>query len=162
MTVIAAVITEACAIVAADTRVVKSDGLVFPAAKLRRIRGGIAGAAGDDEAVQVFLDWMAATGGDLAARPHIRKSLEWEGMVVTQTTITEYGGRDPWPDQVRRPFHAIGSGAAGALAVMAYQALELLPLDPRAAVRAVCETNNGCGRPIDVRTIRGRRANVEG
>lgn len=160
MTVIAGVVTEAGVIVAADTRVLKSDGSVYPTAKLRRVRGGIVGASGDDDAVQEFLDWQVA-GGDINQRPYFRKGADFEGLLVTPREITEFGGRAPWPDVVRRQFHAIGSGAQGALAVMAYQAQHLYPLDPRAAIAATCSINADCARPIDVMQIRPRRAKQE-
>lgn len=158
MTVIAAVLTKAGgAVVAADSLVAKGSGETFPAPKLLRIpRVGIAAAAGDTEPVQVFLDWMAH-GGDVKARPYMRRGWVWEGMLVTRTKILDYGGQQPFPDEVKRPFHAIGVGADAALAVLAYQVHQLLPLDPRAAVRAVCEVHHDCGLPVDFLTLRPGR-----
>ena len=125
------------------------------------MRGGIAAAAGDDEAVQLFLDWQAH-GGDVKARPYMRKGWSWEGILVTRDTIFDYCGRAPYPDEVRKPFHAIGAGGDAALSVLAYQALNLLPLDPRAAIAAVCEVHSSCGLPIDYLTLRPTKRGSHG
>lgn len=159
MTVIAAVLTKAGgAIVAADSLVAKGSGETFPAPKLRRVpRLGIAAAAGDDEAAHLFLDWMAS-GGDLKLRPRMRREWTWEGMLVTRTKILDYGcSSAPFPDEVKRPFHAIGVGADAALAVLAYQAKHFLPLDPRSAIEAVCDIHHDCGGPVDFLTLRPPR-----
>lgn len=154
MTVIAAVLTKAGgAIVAADSLTAKESGEIFPAPKLLRTRRGIAAASGDDEAVQIFLDWQAH-GGDVKLRPRMKASWDWEGMLVTREKILDFAGCLPFPDEVKRPFHAIGAGAAPALAVLAYQALKFLPLDPRAAVEAVIEIHHHCGGPVDFLTLR--------
>lgn len=156
MTVIAAVITQAGgAIVAADSLTVKGSGEKFPTPKILRTKRGIVGAAGDAEAIQAFIDWMAH-GGDVKARPYIPRKLIWEGMLVTRTAIYDYGGSAPFPDEVKRPFHAIGMGADAAMAVLAYQALKFLPLDPREAVEAVCEVHHDCAGPVDFLTLRPR------
>lgn len=149
MTVIAAVRTQdGGALVAADSLVRKESGEKFQTRKLLRLRGGrVAAAAGDDEAVQLFLDWMRH-GGDVKARPYMRRGWTWEGMLVTRSGIFDFGGRQPFPDMVHKPFHAIGAGADAAMAVMAYQALQLLPLDPRTAVKAVCDIHADCGGPV--------------
>ena len=155
MTVIAAVLTLAGgAIVAADSLVTKGSGETFPAPKLRRVRQGIAAAAGDDEATHAFLDWMES-GGDLKQRPRMYRSWSWEGMLVTRERIIDYGGSSaPYPDVVKRPFHAIGMGADAALAVLAFQAQNFLDLDPRTAVAAVCEVHHDCGGPVDFLTLK--------
>lgn len=157
MTVIAAVrLPDGGAVVAADSQVQKESGEKFQTRKLLRLRGGrIAAAAGDDEAVQLFLDWMAH-GGDVNARPYIRRKLTWEGLLVTREGIYDYGGCAPFPDRVDKPFHAIGAGADAALAVLAYQAVNLLPLDPKAAIRAVCTVHAECGGPVHAMTIKGK------
>lgn len=157
MTVIAAVLTKAGgAIIAADSMVSKVSGEKFPTRKLRRVRGGVAAAAGDDEAVQVFLEWQAA-GGNIKERPYMKRGWEWEGMLVTRDKIIDFGGQQPFPDAVERPFHAIGAGADGALAVLAYQVAMILPLDPAAAIRAVCTVHRDCMPPINVMRLRGSR-----
>lgn len=155
MTVIAAVRTaDGGAIVAADSLVRKESGEKFHTRKLLRLRGGkIAAAAGDDEAVQLFLDWMAH-GGDVKARPYMRRAWVWEGMLVTRVGIFDYGGSSPFPDKVDKAFHAIGAGADAALAVLAFQTLQLQPLDPKAAVRAVCKVHADCGEPVHSLAIR--------
>lgn len=154
MTVIAAVITKAGgAIVAADSLTVKGTGEKFPAPKLLRTRRGIVGAAGDDEAIQLFMDWMVH-GGDVKVRPYMKKAWTWEGILVTREKIYDFGGRQPFPDEVKRPFHAIGAGADAALAVLAYQALKFMPLDPREAIEAVCEVHHDCAGPVDFLTLR--------
>lgn len=154
MTVIAAVLTKSGgAIVAADSLVVKELGQTFTTSKLRRVKQGIAAAAGDDEAVQLFLDWQAH-GGKMAERPYMRRAWSWEGILVTRDKIIDFGGRQPYPDEVKQPFHAIGVASDAALAVLAYQTIHLLPLDPCAAIAAVCEVHNQCGTPIDFLTLR--------
>lgn len=150
MTCIAAVLTKSGgAIVASDSMVAKDSGEKFPSRKLRRVRGGVAAAAGDDEAVQLFLEWQAA-GGNVKERPYMKRAWQWEGMLVTRSKIIDFGGQQPFPDEVERPFHAIGVGADGALAVLAYQVAMVHPLDPAAAIRAVCTVHRDCGPPINV------------
>lgn len=158
MTVIAAVRTpDGGALVAADSLVRKESGEKFQTRKLLRLRGGrIAAAAGDDEAVQLFLDWMKH-GGDVNARPYMRRAWTWEGMLVTREGIFDFGGCSPFPDEVAKPFHAIGAGADAALAVLAYQTAQLLPLDPRTAVKAVCDVHADCGGPVHFLTVKGRK-----
>lgn len=158
MTVIAAVRTpDGGALVAADSLVRKESGEKFQTRKLLRLRGGrIAAAAGDDDAVQLFLDWMKH-GGDVNARPYMRRSWVWEGMLVTREGIFDFGGCSPFPDEVAKPFHAIGAGADAALAVLAYQTATLLPLDPRTAVRAVIDVHADCGGPVHFLTVKGRK-----
>lgn len=158
MTVIAAVRTpDGGALVAADSLVRKESGEKFQTRKLLRLRGGkIAAAAGDDEAVQLFLDWMKH-GGDVNARPYMRRAWTWEGMLVTKEGIFDFGGCSPFPDRVDKPFHAIGAGADAALAVLAYQKSQVLALDPRSAVKAVCEVHADCGGPVHFMTVKGRK-----
>lgn len=158
MTVIAAVRTpDGGAVVAADSLVRKDSGEKFHTRKLLRLRGGrIAAAAGDDEAVQLFLDWMRH-GGDVKARPYMRRAWVWEGMLITREGIFDFGGSSPFPDQVDKPWHAIGAGADAAMAVLAYQASHLLPLDPKTAVRAVCDVHADCGGPVHTMTVKGTK-----
>lgn len=154
MTVIAAVLTRAGgAIVAADSLVAKESGETFPAPKLLRTKQGIAAASGDGEACQIFLDWQLH-GGDVKKRPRMKASWDWSGILVTRDKILDFDGILPFPDQVKRPFHAIGAGADAALAVMAYQALKFLPLDPVEAIEAVIEIHHHCGGPVDFLTLR--------
>lgn len=157
MTVIAAIITEdGGAVVAADSQTSKESGEKFPSPKLMRTRRGIAAAAGDAEAVAAFLDWQSR-GGSMKERPRMHREWTWEGMLVTREKIIDFGGRPIAADDVKRPFHAIGIGADAAMAVMAYQIGQLLDLDPRAAVAAVCEVHTDCGLPVDFLTLRPRK-----
>jgi len=98
-----------------------------------------------------------AHGGDVKARPYMRRAWVWEGMLVTREGIFDFGGSSPFPDQVSKPFHAIGAGADAALAVMAYQTLQLQPLDPKAAVRAVWTGVSNAGPDFWVTTRTGPR-----
>lgn len=157
MTVIAtARYQDGSVIVAADSRTSKGS-VHFPAPKLRRTRTGIVAAAGDDEAVQTFLDW-ATHGADVKHRPHMKRAWagEFEGLMVTRAGIFDYSTA-LMPDEVKRFYHAIGSGAEAAMAVFAFGEAQGWVCDPRAVVKAVCEVNKDCGPPVDFLTLRSRR-----
>lgn len=139
--------TIACSLkglsMAADSRV-NLDAIHFPSKKIEIIQGSIVGAAGDSVNINAFLSWLKKP--KRSTPPDIAEGTDFEGLVLTKDGIYWYES-DFVPLKVERDFHAIGSGAAAAIAAM------MCGKTPLQAVKIACQIDPGSGLPVDVLKI---------
>jgi ATP-dependent protease HslVU (ClpYQ) peptidase subunit len=118
MTTIAATRTA----LAGDSMVsMEAKGMWYPAKKIRRVKLGIVGAAGDSGDCTRLMDW-AETGFNDKKRPKFQTPggdedeailllLNAEGIFMMSTA-------DPYPELIAQDFYAIGSGGKAAHAAL--------------------------------------------
>ncbi len=99
----------------------EGKGLWYPARKIRRVKGGIVGAAGEAGDCVRLVDW-AEQGFNEKKRPKFQTAagdedeaililLNAEGIHMMSTT-------DPYPELIAKDFYAIGSGGKAAYAAL--------------------------------------------
>ncbi|MGH7807762.1 MAG: hypothetical protein ACRENT_06670 [Thermodesulfobacteriota bacterium] len=125
-------------IMAADRKTVAGD-LYFPSTKIFRFRGDIVGAAGDAGDCEMFLEWFDKQRG----KPPKIQDENFDAIVLTKKGILTYDQLCV-PLKVDRGFHAIGSGALGALVAMQDGA------DPKTAIEKVAMFENNTSPETDV------------
>lgn len=90
----------------------------YPAKKVMRLKGLIAGAAGDAGDCVRFLDWVKHDFAD-KKKPKFSESTGDKDasilLMVTPEGIFTMDQDDPYPEEVDAQYHAIGSGAKAAL-----------------------------------------------
>lgn len=95
-----------------DRRISDSNGYFFQSTKIFKIKGDAVGAAGPAADCEDFMEWYGKR--DRVERPtHLDKE-EFEAVVLTKSGIYCYDHACV-AIKVERDFHAIGSGALGAL-----------------------------------------------
>lgn len=99
----------------------ESKGIWYPTRKIRRISGGIVGAAGDGGDCTRFMDWAAA-GFAERKRPKFTEAPGSEDeailLLLNADGIHCMSTSDPFPELVAMDFFAIGSGGKAALAAL--------------------------------------------
>ena len=138
MTTIACTWKDGKGIMAADRKTVTGD-LYFPATKIFKIRGDIVGAAGDAGDCEMFLEWFDKQRG----KPPKIVNEDFDALVLTKRGILTYDDACI-PLKVDRSFHAIGSGALGALIALQDGA------DPKSAIEKVHAFENNTSFETDV------------
>jgi len=159
MTTIAASFTGL--IVAADSRVTwydtKTDTVLHSGQsyKLWRTRRFIIGAAGNDDDIADFKHWLQ----DTSRKRRWSKVDPFEALLLSRTKLY-YLSDGSALEEVRLPYHAIGSGASFAMAAMNTQHRLTGEIDPALAVLVACDHDPGTREPIDVARwapVRARR-----
>ena len=138
MTTIACIWKDGKGMMAGDRKTVTGD-LYFPATKIFKIRGDIVGAAGDAADCENFLEWFDKQ----RDRPPKIKGENFDALVLTKKGILTYDDACI-PLKVDRGFHAIGSGALGALIALQDGA------DPKTAIEKVSIFENNTSIETDV------------
>ena len=100
---------------------VDSKGIWYPAKKIRRVTGGIVGAAGDAGDCTRLLDW-AETGFNEKKRPKFLTEPDDEDaailLLLNAEGIHMMATSDPYPELIAKDFYAIGSGGKAAHAAL--------------------------------------------
>lgn len=100
---------------------VENKHIWYPTIKVRRVKGGVAGAAGDGGDCTRFLDW-AEEGFNEKKRPKFTTppgdDEEAGLLLVTHDGIFYMGTSDPCPELIAADFYAIGSGGKAAHAAL--------------------------------------------
>ncbi|MGH7808140.1 MAG: hypothetical protein ACRENT_08605 [Thermodesulfobacteriota bacterium] len=123
---------------AGDRKCVDVD-LYFPSTKIFKFRGEIVGASGTSADCEKFLEWFEKRTGN----PPLLKKEEFAGLALTKKGIYLYDN-ECIATQVDRDFHAIGSGALGALVAMQDGA------DPKTAIEKVSMFELNTSIEVDV------------
>lgn len=144
--------------IAADARVTwydtKTDAMLHSSQcfKIWRTRKYLIGCAGNDDDIEHFRLWL----GDVSRRRRWSKQ-SFEALLLSRTQLF-YVSDGSGLSECRVPFHAIGSGAAYALASMNTQHRLTGDVDPALAVLVACDHDQGTREPVDVARWQPRRA----
>ncbi len=119
-------------------------GLINSLTKIHRIGDLLVGGSGDQDFVNVMLEWIR-TGRDPATFPASQKDKDdWQHvLVVERDGTTSLYERTPHPIRFEQPHVAIGSGRDFARAAMH------LGCTARAAVEVAIALDCGCGNGVD-------------
>lgn len=131
-------------VMAADSRATYEDDRITKVDKLFRKGKAIIGLAGESEPGLVFLDWYGT--GKEPPSCLIDGDADFTALVLTRKGLFEYG-KYCRPERVLDDFHAIGSGAKGAMCAMHAGA------DAKRAVQIVAKVDAGTGGPITTMTL---------
>lgn len=127
-------------VMAADSRLNDTD-VISPCQKVWVFPGMLVGTAGASTAAGPALDWFR--NGMPANRPDIPKPGSARFLVLNREGIFWCDGA-LYLEPVKRGFHAIGSGAGPALALM------IKGCSPQEAVDITCDVDINSGRPVRV------------
>jgi hypothetical protein len=134
---------------AADSRmVIRNDSfkteISTACTKLIRTREWIIGAAGDNDDITRFFDWVRK--GRKAPRRKVTG--DFEALMLSRQELLHFSD-DGDPDAIRDGYMAIGSGGPVALGALTGMALVGVDPDPRIAVMAACQHDANTREPID-------------
>lgn len=133
-------------LIASDSQVtIEHKGLWYPASKLIRGPGLVAGASGDGGDCSRFLKWASA--GFKGAAPKWNDTASEDqvlAIVVREDGIYAWSVGDPEPELINAEYWACGSGAKAALVAMKYGA------DPVQAIKDAIEVDPWSGGAIQV------------
>ncbi len=122
---------------ASDSKVVDGDAY-YPGQKIYQLCGCLVGIAGEGRAMSQFLRWFEE--GQPEAIPELSKrDGSVRALVLTPDHKIYTYDESFFKEPVYREYHAIGTGAHGALVAIKYGA------SPREAVEAACEVDNNSG-----------------
>ena len=138
MTTICATLSE----MAADSKCVDEDLHFTDLGKIRRIGATIVGVAGDADLCDAFFAWAADNKKPTEALR--KKGAEWVALVLSPGGLFMFKGATLLPMKFERGWHAIGSGALGALVAMD------LGKSPREAIEVTAKHENNTGVPVVV------------
>jgi len=144
--------------IAANREMIASDSMVsiahkgvwYPAVKLIRGPGLIAGAAGDGGDCSRFLKWAA--GGFKGAAPKWSDTTSDDqilALVVRDDGIYCWSVGDPEPERIEAEYFAVGSGGKAARIAMKYGA------DPIQAVKDAIEVDLWSGGEVQTLNFKG-------
>lgn len=134
MTTVAASLTE----MAADSRVTL-EATTYPARKLAVVGQAIVGVAGTNSWISAFVAWFRK--GAKGAPPKTEADEDGEALILRVDGLYVCDG-SMIMDRLERPYHAIGSGAQCALAMLS------IGKSPTEAVEKACEIDPSTGGPV--------------
>ena len=119
-----------------------TDGSVkWKSQKIERIKGSLIGCAGDCGQIELFLKWYRSRG----RKPQLNDDF-------TALELNEHGlwlwDKKLAPYPPGQEFHAIGSGAAAAMAA------HLMGADTKRAVEVACEVDDGSEGPLQIHRLK--------
>lgn len=126
-------------VMASDSAVTDSGGMVGETDKVFRVRGHLVGGCGSLGAVLAFVEWFRA-GADPDKRPKMDDA--FDTLVVTPEGVVNWYDCELIASEFRAPFHAIGSGHKIALGALHMGA------SARQAVKIACMVDNASGGKI--------------
>jgi hypothetical protein len=148
--------------IAASRDVIVSDSMVsvahkdiwYPATKLVRGPGLVAGAAGDGGDCSRFLKWAAGGFKPKEVPKWLDTSTDDQiiALIVREDGLYAYSVGDPEPERIEAEFFAIGSGGKAARVAM------MLGKTPQEAVEIACQVDLWSALPLQVLSLKDHSA----
>jgi ATP-dependent protease HslVU (ClpYQ) peptidase subunit len=136
-------------IMVADSKVSIGSGLSYPAIKIIKINGFLAGACGDGGDCSRFLEW-AKEEFKPKSKPKfnfVQGDNQIDCLVVKKDGIYFYAPSYPDLEKIEAEFYAIGSGSKAARAAM------IMGADPIKAVEVAIAVDDYSGLPLQILEI---------